>query len=243
MNLFGSFLAPGGGRLLWLENYNQTFIYPAESLTREGFLKAGWNAALQDRIGAFNSNFGNAFAAQGGIFLFPFILLGIWQLRKDLRAKIAVTGWSILFVVMTIIFPFAGARGSFFHAGAAFQLFWWIAAPLGLDAVISWARTRGQFTDQNAPVVFQGILVLLAIFMTSYLVNIRVIASGWADDDYIYPFVEMMFLDNGISPQDVVIVRNPPGILSLQGVLELCFRSVMSLRSWPWQKDTTPAIL
>jgi len=217
MNLFGSLMAPGGGRLLWLENYNQTFIYPAENLAREGFLKAGWNAALQDRIGAFNSNLGNAFAAQGGIFLFPFILLGIWQLRKDLRAKIAVTGWSILFAVMTIIFPFAGARGSFFHAGAAFQLFWWIAAPLGLDAVISWARTRGQFTDQNAPVVFQGILVLLAIFMTSYLVNIRVIASGWADDDYIYPFVEMMFLDNGISPQDVVIVRNPPGYFIASG--------------------------
>ncbi len=29
MNLFRSFLTPGGGRLLWLQNYNQTFIYPA----------------------------------------------------------------------------------------------------------------------------------------------------------------------------------------------------------------------
>ena len=49
LNLFGSLLTPGGGRLLWLQNYNQTFIYPPESLTRESFLQAGWNLALQNR--------------------------------------------------------------------------------------------------------------------------------------------------------------------------------------------------
>jgi hypothetical protein len=217
LSLFDSFMTPGGGRLLWLQNYNQTFIYPAENLNRESFLQGGWNLAVQNRVNAFTSNLSNAFAAQGGIFLFPFILIGLWQLRHDLRAKIAVTGWLILFAVMTIIFPFAGSRGSFFHAGAAFQPFWWVAAPIGLDAVISWARKRGQFTDKNARYVFQGILVLLAIFMTAYLVNFRVIASGWASDDTIYPSVERMFLDKGINPGDVVIVRNPPGYFIASG--------------------------
>jgi hypothetical protein len=117
----------------------------------------------------------------------------------------------ILFAMMTIIFPFAGSRGSFFHAGAAFQPYWWVAAPIGLDAIIGWARVRGQFTDKNAPIFLQGILVLLSIFMTAYLVNFRVIASGWAKDDYIYASVEKMLIDHGISPSDVVIVRNPPG--------------------------------
>jgi hypothetical protein len=210
ITLFDSFMTPGGGRLLWLQNYNETFIYPAESLTREGFLKAGWDLALQNRVQSFASNVSNTFAAQGEIFLFPFMLIGLWQLRQDLRTKIAVTGWLILFAVMTVIFPFAGSRGSFFHAGAAFQPFWWVAAPIGLDMVISWLRSRGQFTDSNAPYVFQGILVLLAIFMTAYLVNIRVL-SGWAKDDAIYASVEKLFQANGISPMDVVIVRNPPG--------------------------------
>ena len=217
LTLFDSFLAPGGGRLLWLENYNQTFIYPADALTREGFLQAGWNAALQDRLAAFTSNLGNAFAAQGEIFLLPFILIGLWQLRKDVRTKIAVTGWTILFAVMTLIFPFAGSRGSFFHAGAAFQPMWWVAAPIGLDAVLSWARTRGQFEDENAPLVFQSLFVLLSVVMTVYLVNFRVVASGWARDDFIYPSVEEMFQDNGISPTDVVIVRNPPGYFIAAG--------------------------
>jgi hypothetical protein len=217
LNLFGSLLTPGGGRLLWLQSYNQTFIYPPENLTRESFLHAGWDLAFQNRVRAFVSNFSNAFGAQGGIFLIPFILIGLWQLRYDLRTKIAVTGWLILFAVMTVIFPFAGSRGSFFHAGAAFQPYWWVAAPIGLDAVIAWARRRGQFTDQNAPYFLQGILVLLAIFMTAYLFNFRVLSSGWAKDDLIYPSVHNMLVDHGISPGDAVIVRNPPGYFIVSG--------------------------
>lgn len=217
LTLFDSFMTPGGGRLLWLENYNQTFIYPPEALTKEGFLQAGWSAAVEDRLMALNSNSGNAFAAQGGIFLFPFILIGLFHLRHDLRTKIAVTGWIILFFVMTVIFPFAGSRGSFFHAGAAFQPYWWVAAPIGLDIVITWARERNRFTDKNAPVFFQGMLVVLAVFMTAYLLNIRVIASGWAQDDVIYPTVEKKLLENGIRPEDRVIVRNPPGYFLASG--------------------------
>jgi hypothetical protein len=217
LNLFGSFMTPGGGRLLWLENYNQTFIYPPENLSREGFVQAGWGAAFDDRATAFNSNLANAFGAQGGIFLFPFILIGLWTVRHDLRTKIAVAGWSILFAVMTVIFPFAGSRGSFFHAGAAFQPYWWAVAPVGLEWILQWARRHGQFKDANAPMFFQGILVLLAVIMTVYLVNIRVIASGWAKDDVIYPQVEKELIHNGIGPQDVVIVRNPPGYFLASG--------------------------
>jgi hypothetical protein len=211
LNLFDSFMTPGGGRLLWLENYNQTFIYPPDKLTREGFLNAGWDAAIEDRLVALSANTGNTFAAQGGIFLFPLIIIGLWQLRRDLRTRIAVTGWILLFLVMTVVFPFAGSRGSFFHAGAAFQPFWWVAAPIGLDSLVAWARKRGRFTDANAPLFFQGLLVILAVLMTAYLVNFRVIASGWAKDDVIYPQVEEKLLGNGIQPGEVVIVRNPPG--------------------------------
>jgi len=207
--LFDSFMAPGGERLLWLENYNQTFSYPADNITREGFLNAGWGAALDVRLKAFSSNIGNTFAAQGGIFLFPFILVGLWKQRKEFRTRIAVTGWLILFVIMTVIFPFAGARGSFFHAGAGFQPLWWVAAPVGLNVVIAFARKRGLFAD-NAYTVFQGMLVVLAMFMTYYLVDLRVL-DEWATEDGVYAPVEQMFMDNGISPDVGVIVRNPPG--------------------------------
>jgi len=215
-NLFGSFMTPGGGRLLWLQNYNQTFSYPAESITRESFLEAGLPAALDIRLKVLSANIGTAFAAQGEIFLFPFILIGLWQLRKELRTMIAVTGYLLLFFVMTFIFPFAGARGSFFHAGAAFQPMWWVAAPVGLSAVIAWVRKRGQFTDRNAPYVFQGLLIVLALIVTGWLVNFRVIANP-TDEEGGYASVEKMFLENGFSPDVIVIVRNPPGYYLTSG--------------------------
>ena len=208
--LFDSFMTPGGERLLWLQNYNQTFSYPAESITRERFLNAGWDAALKVRLEAFRSNLGNAFGAQSEIFLLPFIFIGLWHLRKDIRTKITVTGWLILLFVMTLIFPFAGSRGSFFHAGAAFQLYWWVMAPVGLDIVISAIQDRGYFRDKYAPYMFQGILVLVAMIATVFVVNQRVIENP-PNEDGVYALAEKMFLENGISPDVGVIVRNPPG--------------------------------
>jgi len=209
--LFKSFLTPGGGRLLWLQSYGETFIYPATKLTMDSFLQAGWGVAWQNRLDAFNSNLNTAIFAQGGLFLLPFILIGIWQLRNDLRTKIAVTGWLITFIVMSVVFPFAGSRGSFHHAGAAMQPLWWVAAPVGLETILRWIRSRGWFADKNAPYVFQGVLVILAMAFTGYLVNVRVVSTGWAKDDVIYASVETKFQENGIKPMDVVIVPNPPG--------------------------------
>ncbi len=209
--LFESILTPGGGRLLWLQDYRETFIYPATKLTPQYFMQAGWAVALQNRVEAFNFNLNTAIFAQGGIFLLPFILIGLWHLKNDSRTKLAVTGWLITFIVMSVVFPFAGSRGSFHHAGAALQPLWWAAAPIGLDVILSGLHWRGWFADKNAPYIFHGMLVLLAVIFTAYLVNIRVISKGWATDDVIYASVERMLQDNGISPMDVVIVPNPPG--------------------------------
>ena len=209
--IFHSFLAPGGGRLLWLKDYLETFAYPVDQINMQNFLQAGWGMALHNRMDAFNSNLTVALFAQGGIFLVPFILIGTWQLSSELQTKIAITGWLIIFIVMTVIFPFAGSRGSFHHAGAAIQPFWWVTAPIGLDVVLEWIKKRGWFTDKNAPYVFHGVLILLMVVFTVYLVNVRVVASGWVKDDGIYASVEKKFQETGISPMDVVIVPNPPG--------------------------------
>jgi len=58
---------------------------------------------------------------------------------------------------------------------------------------------------------------MLAILMTAYLVNFRVISGGWARDDVIYPKVEQKLVESGIGPRDVVIVRNPPGYYLASG--------------------------
>ncbi len=206
---FGSFMAPGSSRALWLTSYNATFAYPASQLTMTRWLASGWDAILLARARAGGVNLLNAFAAQGGIFLFPFILAGLWILRRDLRVRFAALAWILLFAAMTLVFPFAGPRGAFFHAGAALQPMWWSLAPVGLDAAVAWARRRGRF-DDRAFAVFRGALVGIAALMTVAIFAIRVLPN-WEREDGHYAGVETLLLQQGAPSDGIVIVRNPPG--------------------------------
>jgi len=206
--VFGSPMAPGGSRILWLTNYNDTFAFPASQVNMEAWLKTGWKAIVNSRLWALRMNLMNMLGAQGGILLFPFILIGLWQVRGQIRTRLAVTGWVILLVVMTLIFPFAGARGGFFHAGAAFQPFWWAVAPLGLDRITDWIRTR-DWLDKHAYIVFRSALVLLCVLLTGVIVWLRILKTGWQTETEPYLAVEEVLLADDAKPQELIIVRNP----------------------------------
>ncbi|HRQ22122.1 MAG TPA: hypothetical protein PLF42_01735 [Anaerolineales bacterium] len=210
LSAFGTLMAPGGSRALWLQNYDQTFIYPPDQLTKESFLEYGWENILADRMWALGTNLQSGFAAHGGIILFPFIVAGIIYYRKDERVKLAVIAWLILFFVMTFLFPFAGARGAFFHAGAALQPMWWTLAPLGLDGILSSLGKKNWGNDQTK-FIFRSAFVMIAIILTLYVSYLRVFSLGWGEGEAGYPAVEQFLVQNGIGPQDIVIVRNAPG--------------------------------
>jgi hypothetical protein len=214
-SLYGTLFAPSGGRLLWLTKYDETFVYPASQLTPARWLAQGWSAIISARLVALKWNLLNAFAAQGGVFLAPFIIVAACQLRRDERAQVAVLGWLALLLVMTLVFPFAGYRGGFFHAGAALQSFWWALAPLGLEAAVVSARRRNMFTPE-AFTVFRIALVGIAVLMTGLIVAIRVL-PGWGEGEQNYPRIEGFLKASGIAPGTVVMVRNPPGYFIMTG--------------------------
>jgi hypothetical protein len=214
-SVYGTPLAPGGNHLLWLKSYDETFIYPAKQLTYRSWLAQGWGPILAARWMALKWNLLNAFAAQGEIFLLPFMITGAWMYRKDERVRIALLAWAALLFVMTIIFPFAGARGGFFHSGSAIQPVLWVLAPIGLDRAIAAARSRNMFTPQ-AFTIFQGALVALVILMTGLIFSIRVL-PGWGEGEQEYPKVEAFLKTQGIGPGDIVMVRNPPGYYLMTG--------------------------
>jgi len=214
-SIYGTLLAPGGHYLLWLKNYDETFSYPASQITMQAWLAQGWPKIINTRLIALQLNLLNAFAAQGGIFLLPFILIGLWQNRKDERVRLAVIAWLGLLFVMTVIFPSAGARGGFFHSGSAIQPMWWVLAPLGLESIVAAARKHNMFTP-DAFKVFRAALVGIAIIMTGLIFYLRVF-SGWGEGEQNYPKVEAFLQQNGIRPGDVVIVRNPPGYYLMTG--------------------------
>ena len=217
MVVFGSPMAPGGSRILWLTNYNDTFAFPADQVNMQSWLEAGWGAALKVRLWALQMNLLNVFAAQGGILLFPFILIGYWHLRHDIRARLAATGWVILLVVMTLVFPLAGARGGFFHAGAAFQTFWWALAPIGLSRLVDALYHRNILTAKHAGTVFQGLLVVITVMLSSVILQVRVLQPGWQPEEELYVKVEQFLVEQGANPDAIAIVRNPAGYYIVNG--------------------------
>jgi hypothetical protein len=217
ISIFGSPMASGGSRILWLTNYNDTFAFPADQVNMDSWLEAGWGAALKVRLWALRMNILNAFAAQGGILLFPFILLGFWQLRHDIRAKLAAAGWLLLFIVMTLVFPLAGARGGFFHAGAAFQVFWWALAPLGLSRLVDALYRRNILTATHAGTVFQGLLVFVCVLLSGVIVQVRILQPGWQPEEELYIKVENFLLEQDSSSDEIAIVRNPAGYYIVSG--------------------------
>ncbi|MDO9130097.1 MAG: hypothetical protein Q7U34_09550 [Anaerolineales bacterium] len=220
--VFGFPLAPGGSRALWLTGYNQLFAYPASQLTFAAWWQSGLAEILKARLWALGLNLESAFAVQGNIFLLPFILIGLWQIRRDGRVRLAVLAWGLTLAVMTLVFPFAGARGGFFHSGAALQPFWWAVAPLGLERVVAWGARRRGWPEIQAFTVFSAGLVGIAALLTALIVQGRVIGQfnrepAWGREVSAYSQIEEFLEKQGAPVEAVVIVANPPGYYLASG--------------------------
>lgn len=214
--VFDRLLPPGGERTLWLTDYDQTFIYPAEKLTFERWLAQGWRQILQVRLDALAANLKTALAVQGSVFLWPLSFLGFWELRRTWQVRYAAYLWLTVLGVMSLVFPFAGARGGYLHSGAGLQLLIWALAALGITRFVQLGvRLRG-WNGAQALRVFGAGLVLIAAALSFGLFYLRVLGSNvdaesWRRNQVNYAAVEGALIQNGISDEDIVLVKNPPG--------------------------------
>jgi hypothetical protein len=213
---FGTILAPGGSRALWLTAYDQTFSYPADKLTFASWFDSGWKAISTSRMDAAKWNLQTTWAVQGGIFLLPFIIVGIWSFRYDLRIRVGVIAWVLTFVLMTLIFPFAGSRGGFFHSGAALQPLWWALVPAGLERTVMWVGTKRNWRTGQAFRVFLSGTIVICAFVSLLVFFTRVFSPpGWGSETARYRKVEMLISDFSPSSSGAVIVGNPPGYFTI----------------------------
>jgi hypothetical protein len=221
--VFGSFLAPGGARVLWLTSYNQLFTYPASKLTFISWWQSGILTILRVRLIAFWINLQSVFAVQGGIFLFPLLLVGIWQLRNDRRIQLAMIAWGLMIILMSLIFPFAGVRGGYFHSGSALQLFFWAIVPIGFESAMVWLGKRwkklsdGHMIERlRLAIVFMTLLFTALIFFRQVYGSTRG-ERGWGSFTTRYQFIDWFLASKGQHTGDVVIVANPPGYFLASG--------------------------
>jgi len=179
-------------------------------------LATGWSEIIKVRSLALWENFTTAISAEGMLFFSPFILIGIWMLRRSFLVQMAALGWLLLLLAESILFPFASVRGGFFHAGAAFQPVWFALIPIGLEGVIEWSAKRNPRLVRLAPALQAGVVILAVVF-SGMLVKVRVLDSGWNEGEYIYQRAEQLLDENGAVPGDVVVTRNPPAYFVMTG--------------------------
>jgi hypothetical protein len=220
--VLGTPLAPGGNRALWITQYDELFAYPASLLTPARWLGSGLPEIMRARLWASGQNLQTALAVQGEIFLIPLIILGLWKLRHDRRIQLGSLAWLATFVAMTVVFPFQGSRGGFFHSGAALQPLWWAVAPVGLEGFIAWgARARGWQANQ-AQRIFGAGLVGLAILLTVLITEGRVLGKDlshpiWGESAAHYNHLEQALQGIGARAGETVMVNNPPGYFIAAG--------------------------
>ena len=213
--VMGTPLVPGGMRMVWLTDYNEVFNYPADNLTLAHFLAGGWVAIVRGRWWALQTNFGNVVGPLSSIVAFPFMVAGFWQLRRHGLIALAGLYGLILFGAMTLLFSFAGARGSFFHSGAALLPFCSVAAVVGLDAAVdATARRLKHWQPEKSKPVFALLLVMFAMGVTGLVLLRRSGDAAQAED--VYAEVGS-WLDTTAAPEAVVAVNNPPGFYYFTG--------------------------
>lgn len=213
---FGSLLSPGGIKSLWITDYNELYSYPATILNVNHWLNSGIQEIFHARLSAGWTNIQSAIAVEGEIFLTPLMIWGLWKNRKIIQVKIAVIAWVGVFFIMTIIFPYQGARGGFFHSSSTFQPLLWCMVPVGFEAFIIWGKQVRRWNYAQARNVFQTGMLGLICLISIFLVSKRVIGGSFAEPEWnksyhYYVQLDQKVTQSGITPDEIVMVNNPPG--------------------------------
>lgn len=228
LTVWGGLFPPGGSRTLWLVEYGQTMIYPASLLTPQAWLAAGWGTILTARFDALATNLQTTLAVQGGVVLLPLMLIGAYQLRHRVVVVGAAGVWLATLGVMSLVFPYAGVNGGFFHAGAAVQPVMWALAPMGLVTVVDWAARLRRWQRGEQVLRFMSIvLVGTGALLSLSLYFSRVVGSEadlnrsetwtWHQSNVHYHEVEFELGRLGAQPGQSVLVNNPPGYFLASG--------------------------
>ena len=223
LSAFGGSSAPGALRALWLTHYDDLFLFPASALNPQTWLDSGWPNILQSHVWALGQNALTGIAVQGAIVLAPLILIVLWQLRRKIAVRITLLAWILLFLSMSVFFPFPGVRGGFFHAGAALQPMLWSLGAVGFGHVLAWGvHKRGWQLAQARAALASGLL-LIVLGLSATIFARRVIgddAGGlvWNANAAHYATLSERLDDLGIAKGATVLVNNPPGFALASGM-------------------------
>jgi hypothetical protein len=217
----GSPLGQGNVRALWLTSYDQLFAFPASRLTQGSWLASGLQAIVGARWHALLTNANSLLLVNGLVILAPLAALGAYRLRSESIVRNVLVYLITLFGVMTFVFPFAGARGGYFHSSVALMPFVWGLAPIGLEVAIGWARQHRGWGQGAGRVSFAAVAAICAC-ITIWVVWSRAIGPRPQAPLWESPHAAYSALGSRLKALDpaarVIAVNDPPGFYLASGL-------------------------
>ncbi len=205
--LIGAPLSPAGTLTLWLTNYDDLFCYGCD-LSLRSYLAWGWGNILHSKLWALRVNLERFLAEDCLVFLLPFILAGLYRLRRRRPFSLVLIYLFLIYFFHSLAFTFPGPRGGFFHASAPALPFLFAAAVEGLEAAVSWAARRRRWNRRHAQVVFATATVVAALALSGYAAAGKLLAWRGADAAYLETGA---WLDaHDVPNSTTVMVGNPP---------------------------------
>jgi hypothetical protein len=216
LNVFGTILPPGTSRTLWLLNYDELFLYPADLLTPARWWASGIAAITSARLGAIGTNLQTVLAVNGAILLWPLAILGGWARRRDLGVQAAALYFASLFGAMSLVFPFAGARGGFFHSSTAVMPMLWSLTAIGVEVAAA-AAPRWRWNADRSRTLFTVVALALAAGLSAWALWGK--ARSSARNLVTYRMAASTIQNTGPTrPSTVVAAVDPPGFFAASGV-------------------------
>lgn len=207
----GAPLSGAGTKTLFLRAYDDLFAY-GRPLTLESYLAWGWGAILRSKAEALLLNLQRLWVENLLVFLLPFAALGLWRLRRDRLLWPFFLYLPLLFLSMTLLFPFPGTRGGQFHSGGALLPFFFAVSGPGLETVLRWAarRFQGWHAATAWPVFRSGLVGLAALLAFFALWRAGVLSGQWNKQGQGYAEIGERLAMQG-APEAVVMVGDAPG--------------------------------
>lgn len=215
LTVSGSLMSSGSLRVLWLGSYDELFSFPASQLTPGHLWSNGLGSILEVRFHSLLTDVQSLLVVNGLIFLGPLMIVGAIALRKKPLVRYTFLYLLFLVALMSVVFPFAGARGGIFHSGAAVMPVLWALAPIGLHRAIQYGVDKRGWDPSSANSVFRGASVILACATTIGLFYFRTIGPDSANPAWTKRNIIYREVGNWFQAQDVndalIAVNNPPG--------------------------------
>jgi hypothetical protein len=138
--VFGSPLPSAGGHTLFITSYNEQFSISHDP-SLASYLAWGVPNIIGSKLASWWELIGRTAVLLGGIFIIPFVA-GLWFERRRPELLPFTAYFSVMFVVMGLVFTFHAPKGAFYHSAPAWLPF---ALPLAVASVGRTASAAGRF--------------------------------------------------------------------------------------------------